>query len=119
MFSSRLISRWLLLIVTLTILSPRFAWDVMAAEDHHTQVLGVLTVHDVLDHDHDVDHSGAEHADHHSGDGYLFTHLPAQISASPLPLPALADDGFEPAIAPVHTSHDPERLERPPRHRSA
>lgn len=119
MMSIRLVSRWLLLIVSLTILSPQFAWDVMASEDHHTQVLGMLTVHDVLDHGHEAKHSGPEHADHHTEDGYLFTHLPAQISASPLQFPAATSDGFEPVTAMAHASHDPDRLERPPRHRSA
>ncbi len=117
MLTVRLVSRWLLLIVSLTILSPQFAWGVMASEDHHMPVLDMLTVHDVLDHD--VDHSGTEHADHHAWDGYIFTHLPAQISASPLQFPAANDDGFEPVTTLAHTSHDPDRLERPPRQCSA
>lgn len=120
--SIRLVSRLLLLIVMFTILSPRFAADVIAAVDHHAQLEVSSAGHDAIErgHDHDADApAGAGHADHHAGDGYLFTHLPAQVSASPLILPAAAGDDFEPAIAWAPASHAPDRLERPPRLHSA
>jgi len=119
MSSIHLISRWLLLIVSLTILSPQFAQGIMASEDHHNSVPVMLAAHELLDHDHDADRSGAGHADHHAGDGYLFTHLPAQVSASPQIFAAVTQDDFVAAVAPASASRAPDRLERPPRPRSA
>lgn len=120
--SFRLVSRLLLLIVMFTILSPRFAADVIAAKDHHAQLGSMPAGHDAIErgHDHDADDpAGTGHADHHAGDGYLFTHLPAQISASPLLFPSATSDDFGPAIARAPASHAPDRLERPPRLHSA
>ncbi|MCM2288620.1 MAG: hypothetical protein NDI67_06295 [Sulfuritalea sp.] len=120
--SFRLVSRLLLLIVMFTMLSPGFAADVIAAEDHHAQLDGMSAGHDAIErgHDHDADEpAGDGHADHHAGDGYLFTHLPAQVSASPLIPPAAVGDDFAPAISWAPASHSPARLERPPRLRSA
>ncbi|MBI5108047.1 MAG: hypothetical protein HZA62_04805 [Rhodocyclales bacterium] len=117
MLSVRLISRWLLLVLTMTILAPGFAWEVMAADEHHHLAATSESGSDA--HAHDVDPGNREHADHHSGDGYLFTHLPMLASASAFGFAIDPGSRYEPIDTTSHTSRTPDRLERPPRHRPA
>lgn len=117
MLSVRLISRWLLLVLTMTILAPGFAWDVMVSDDHHHVALGAGTDLDV-DH-HDAGNDNPNHADHHAGDGYLFTHLPMLASASAISFTFDPSSRFEPIDTAAHPSRTPGRLERPPRLRPA
>ncbi len=113
MISPRALSRWLLLIVTLTILSPHFAWEVMAADAHHDPVTGAVTMFDT--HEHPNGNSGLDHHDEHACGGHMFSHLPVQASATATSLVGASSEALAVADAAPLPSHHPELPDRPPR----
>lgn len=117
MSSSRLISRVLLLIVTLTIMSPHFAWEAMAPDAHHDAETSNLVLIDA--HDHEASHPSFDHHDEHACSGHMFSHLPAQISGALAPFAVVAADVFTHLDETPVSSRVPDLLERPPRFRLA
>lgn len=77
----------------LTFLSPSFGWQLVA--DHEQLAHGVSSA-DVVAHDHHHDHdhdttvaldaTPHDHDDPHAMIGHLLSHMPASLSAEPLPL---------------------------------
>ena len=114
MVSSRALSRWLLLVVMLTFLSPHFGWEVMAADAHHDPVSGAVTMIDA--HDHEAGNSGLDHHDEHACGGHMFSHLRVQASASAGSHFAAAPQAFVAADPAMPPSHHPDLPDRPPRH---
>lgn len=108
-----MLSRWLLLIVSLTILSPHFAWEVMAADAHHDPATGALTMLDA--HDHSNRNSGLDHHDEHACGGHMFSHLPAQASANVEVFIDLSHAAAVARDAAPHPSHQPDLPDRPQR----
>ncbi len=113
----RHISRVLLLIVTLTIMSPHFAWEAMAPDAHHDAGNGNLVLVDAQDHE--GDHPSFDHHDEHACSGHMFSHLPAQVSGALAPLAIAAAGTFAHFDETPVPSRVPALLERPPRSRFA
>lgn len=114
---SRLISRLLLLIVSLTVLSPHFAWEVMAADAHHATHGASLVLSEP--HEHEDGHPRLDHHDGHACGGHMFSHMPAQVSASLPPQLVPLRDTYDAAAATAYPSRHPDSVERPPRPRLA
>ena len=110
---SHLISRALLLIVTLTIMSPHFAWEAMAPDAHHDAGNSSLVLLDAQDHE--AGHPSFDHHDEHACSGHMFSHLPAQISSALPPSVVAAAGTFTRFDAIPVPSRVPALLERPPR----
>ncbi|MBI1886983.1 MAG: hypothetical protein HYS19_01205 [Nitrosomonadales bacterium] len=110
-------ARLLLLIVTLTMASPHFAWEAVAQDAHHEIGAGSLVVLDA--HDHETCVPGLDHHDDHTCSGHMFGHTPAQVSSSYSPFTAEARDIFVSVSETSKPSHNPDSPERPPRFRHA
>jgi len=112
------IARLLLLIVTLTMASPHFAWEAVAQDAHHEIGAGGLAV---LDADYETCAPCLDHHDDHtcSCSGHMFGHTPAQVSGSYSLFTAEARDIFVSASETSKPSHNPDSPERPPRFRHA
>lgn len=111
------IARLLLLIVTLTIASPHFAWEALASDAHHEHGKGGLVLLDA--HDHETGFPGLDHHDDHTCSGHMFGHTPAQISSSCSSITPEARDFFACINETTYSSRNPDSFERPPRSRHA
>lgn len=69
----RLISRALLLMMLVTLLSPHFAWEAAAPEHHHA----LATADEAAHGEHGL--PDADHHDEHACAGHMASHLPGQI----------------------------------------
>jgi ABC-type nickel/cobalt efflux system permease component RcnA len=114
---SHSISRLLLLVLGLTVLSPHFGWEVMAANVHHDLDGAGLVLGE--SHDHGDSHPLNDHHDEHACGGHMFNHMPVQLSSPVTPSLLVVRDAFaQPSDCPC-ASRDPDLPERPPRLRLA
>lgn len=111
------IARLLLLIVTLTIASPHFAWEALASDAHHEHGQDTLVLLDVYDHE--TGFPGLDHHDDHTCSGHMFGHTPAQVSSSCSYITAETRDLFGRMNEASYSSRAPDAFERPPRSRHA
>jgi hypothetical protein len=117
MVSSRALSRWLLLVVTLTILSPHFGWEVMAADAHHDPVSGAMTMIDA--HEHPKPAIPASIITMNTPAAATcsatcrYRHRPQQRAGSHFAAHRRRLSPLMPAMPP---SHHPDLPDRPPRH---
>jgi len=123
----RTLSRWLLLVMLTTVLSPSFGWEAVQGMETHDDMGGMHAMHEAAPAVHD-DCDGcpgheapADCADtlHHCCPGHVLGHLPAGIGES-FSL-ALPDSGRATphGLEQRFSSRIPEGLERPPRARTA
>lgn len=117
MRSQNHIARLLLLIVTLTMASPHFAWEAVAQDAHHEIGGSSLVVLDA--HDHEACVPGLDHHDDHTCSGHMFGHTPAQASSFYLSFAAGTKDSFVHVSESRKPSRNPDSPERPPRFRHA
>lgn len=111
------IARLLLLVVTLTIASPHFAWEAVASDAHHEHGKDGLVLFDA--HDHETGFPGSDHHDDHTCTGHMFGHTPAQVSSPCASFTAGTRELFDRMSGTTYSSRDPDTFERPPRSRHA
>ena len=116
----RIALRFLVVVMLLTVLSPKFGWESVSAAEAHVLAAGM--VHDEAPgheaqgdcHEHDAlmnDDTG----DHHCCPGHVLGHLFGGVGATP-GLPPASKDSALPSSRSAHfSSRIPDGLERPPR----
>jgi hypothetical protein len=103
----------LLLIISVTVLSPDFAWKATSSDLHGDAETSVLVAFDA----HDINGSQLvveQHDDHPCG-CHMFSHLPIQASDSRSPFFPKLPDAFAFLVKSIHSSQDPDSLDRPPK----
>lgn len=116
----RVALRFLVMVMLLTVLSPKFGWESASAAEAHVHAAGMA--HDeTLGHDAPGDcheHDAAlsdDVGDHHCCPGHVLGHLFGGVGATP-GLPPASKDSALPSSRSVHfSSRIPDGLERPPR----
>lgn len=119
MMATRLIhsvSRWLLVVLLATFLSPDFGWQTLASHGGLAHVDPVATVPDG-DHDHDHGHHHGDHDDGaHAEIGHLLSHLPV-VSVGTAHVFHQAVGGTQaPSREHAFLCADAEPPDEPPRH---
>lgn len=116
----RVALRFLVMVMLLTVLSPKFGWESVSAAEAHAHTAGM--VHDEMPgqaahgdcHEHDASVND-DMGDHHCCPGHVLGHLLGGVGAS-ADLPQASKDSMLPNGREVHfSSRTPEGLERPPR----
>lgn len=103
----------LLLIISVTVLSPDFAWKATSSDLHRNAETSALVALDA----HDINGSQLvveQHDDHPCG-CHMFSHLPIQASDSRSPFFPKLPDAFAFLVKSIHSSQDPDSLDRPPK----
>lgn len=116
----RVVLRFLVMVMLLTVLSPKFGWESVSAAQAHIHTAGVaydeMAGHETHDgcHQHDAAVND-DMGDHHCCPGHVLGHLLGGVGAS-ADLPQASKDSMLPNGREVHfSSRPPEGLERPPR----
>ena len=116
----RVVLRFLVVVLLLTVLSPKFGWESVGAVASHAHAAEAVVQADhegMADcHEHMGDQDGvAEMGDHHCCPGHVLGHLLGGVGGG-LSLPAVGHDAALPlARDDRFSSCVPEGLERPPR----
>ncbi len=116
----RVVLRFLVVVLLLTVLSPKFGWESVGAVASHAHAAeaAVQADHEGMAdcHEHKGHQDGvADMGDHHCCPGHVLGHLLGGIGGG-LHLPAVADtSALLPARDDRFSSCVPEGLERPPR----
>ena len=103
----------MLLIISGTVLSPDFAWEATTPDtdrETETSTLVAFSAHDNKD-----SLPILEHHDNHTCSCHMFSHLPIQASDYRLPFFPKLPDAFAFLVKSIHSSQDPDLLERPPK----
>lgn len=116
----RVALRFLVMVMLLTVLSPKFGWESVSAAEAHAHTAGLA--HDEMPghqahgdcHEHDAAMND-DMGDHHCCPGHVLGHLLGGVGTTP----GLPQAGKGPALPSDHavrfSSRTPEGLERPPR----
>lgn len=103
----------MLLIISGTVLSPDFAWEATTPDMHHETETSTLVAFDL--HDIKGDLPIFEHHDNHTCSCHMFSHLPIQASDYRSPFFPKLPDAFAFLVKSIHSSQDPDSLDRPPK----
>jgi hypothetical protein len=106
------LSRLLLLILGLTVLSPHFGWEVMASDVHHDPDGAGLVLVDAHEHEHNPPY---DHHDEHACGGHMFSHMPTQVSSPAAAVVMRGCNAYSADAGQDFASRDPDSLDRPPR----
>ncbi len=116
--SRKFVAALLLVTITLTVMSPHFAWEASAADTHHDAETGALALYGAGEApaccNVDIDHH-----DDHACSGHMFSHLPVQASDTRIPPFIATADTFDSLAESGYLSRTPDSLDRPPKHRLA
>lgn len=127
----RVVLRFLVVVMLLTVLSPKFGWDSLGAMSAHVHAAGMSADgerrggqdaahdhgHETMADCHGHRRSGAEvdSGDHHCCPGHVLGHLLGGLGAQ-IGVPSIVPAAVMPeGIAKRYSSRIPEGLERPPR----
>lgn len=104
----------MLLIISVTVLSPDFAWEATSSDLHRDAETSALIAIDA--HDNNGSQLVVEqHDDYHPCGCHMFSHLPIQASDSRSPAFSKLPDAFASLVKSIHSSQDPDSLDRPPK----
>jgi hypothetical protein len=108
----KIVALMMLLVISLTVLSPDFAWEATTSDVHRDAEINaqVVDAHDV--------ESGStffeQHDDHPCG-CHMFSHLPIQVSDTrPLFFPKHSNE-FSFLVNATYSSQDSASIDRPPK----
>ena len=103
----------MLLIISGTVLSPDFAWEATTPDTDREAETSTLVAFDA----HDIKDSLPifEHHDNHTCSCHMFSHLPIQASDYVSSFFPKLPDVFAFLVKSIHSSQDPDSLERPPK----
>lgn len=114
----RLVFRLLLVVMLMTVLSPKFGWDAVSAvvpHAHAEEAAHAMADADPDCHGHHDSYDGVPEGGGHCCPGHVLGHLPGSVSGIAMLHPVVAG-AFAGAGADTRfSSRIPEGLERPPR----